>query len=161
MTVTVRTADELGAALDGLVAQRIDRSAAAAVREAAVFCFTQWTSGKFTWSKFQPNDVWSGQSRESVNIGIGAPDPKFAPANLGPWPNHPSPYGPRDPFEARFRLDGLAPYQAVYVSDSAPNTMKVEAHTQVAHSAAAFTRAHFAPGHSWSGVLAQSHDAPF
>lgn len=159
--VTVTNAADLRAALDRLVAERVDRAVAAVTREVAVYCFAQWTSGKFTWSRWQPNDVWSGQSRESVNVSVGSPDRSFAPDNPGDWPLHSSPYGPRDPFEARFKLEGLAPYQTVFVSDNAPHAAKVEQHTQVAHMAAEFTRSHFQPGYSWAPVVTASAPVPF
>lgn len=161
LTITVKTASDLNAALQRIIAERVDRGVAAATREVAVYAFTEWTGGKFTWSKYNPNDVWSGQSRQSVNIGIGSPDPSFAPDNPGSWPMHESPYPPRDPFEARFKLEGLPAYVPVYISDNAPNMAKVEAHTQVAHMAAAFTQAHFKPGFNWKPVISMSSSVPF
>ena len=109
MTVTVRTASELSAALNRLVEQKVDRAVAIATREVAVYAFSEWVGGKFTWSRWQPNDVWSGQARASVNVSIGSPDRSFAPDNPGDWPLHASPYPARDPFEARFKLEALQP----------------------------------------------------
>lgn len=161
MTITVHSPDELRQAFASLVADRVDGAVSAAQREAAVYCFEQWTSGKFTWSRWQPNDVWSGQSRASVNVSIGSPNRSYAPANPGDWPLHASPLPPRDPFEARFALEGLKPYGTVYVSDNAPHVDRVEKHTQVAHAAASFTKAHFAPGYSWAPVVTKAASVPF
>ena len=161
VTITVHSPEELRQAFANIVADRVDGAIAAVQREAAVYCFAQWTSGKFTWSRWQPDDVWSGQSRASVNVSIGSPDRSYAPDNPGDWPLHTSPLPPRDPFEARFALEGLKPYGTVYVSDNAPHAAKVEQHTQIAHAAAKFTVSHFAPGYSWAPVVAKSADVPF
>lgn len=161
MTITVRTASELSAALSLLVEQKVDRAVAIATREVAVYCFAQWTGGKFTWSRWQPNDVWSGQARASVNVAAGSPDRSSAPDNPGDWPLHGSPYPARDPFEARFVLEGLQPYQTVWISDNAPHAAKVEQHTQVAHMAAEFAKSHFRPGYSWAPVVTAAASVPF
>lgn len=161
MTINVNTAQDFASALDLMTKAKVDDCIAAVQREAAVYCFQQWTSGKFTWSKWQPEDVWSGQSRASVNVSVGAPDPTYAPDNPGDWPIHGSPYGPRDPFEARFRLESMQPYSVVWVTDNAPHAAKVEAFTRVAHMAAKFTTSHFAPGYNWSGVVNKSQSVPF
>jgi hypothetical protein len=161
VTITVRTASELSAALQKLTEDRVDRAVAVATREVAVYCFEQWTAGKFTWSRWQTRDVWSGQSRASVNVSVGSPDRSYAPDNPGDWPLHGAPYPARDPFEARFALEGLRPYQMVFVSDAAPHAAKVEQHTQVAHMAAGFSKAHFAPGYSWAPIVTASASVPF
>ncbi len=160
MTIIVKTPDELLSALNRLATERIEHAVTTAQRELAVFAFDQWTSSKFTWSPRQPNDVWSGQSRESINVSVGSPDPTYARDNPGPWPNHTSPYAPRDPFEARFKLERIPAWDTVYVSSNAPHAVKVEARTQGMHGAAEFTRSHFR-GFQWSSVLNQYSSVPF
>ena len=160
MAIVVKTPDELLYALNQLTTERVERAVTTAQREMAVYAFTQWTRSKFTWSAFNPNDVWSGQSRESIKVSIGSPTASYAPANPGPWPNHPSPYQPRDPFDARFALESIPAWQPVYVSSNVPHALKVESRTQGMKGAAEFTRSHF-QGYNWSAVLTQSQDAPF
>lgn len=153
MAIIVHSSAELLATLDRLVVERVDTAVVTAQKEVAAYCFGQWNDGKFTWSKWQKGDVWSGQSRASIRVAVGAPDRSYEPDNPGEWPNHGSPYPPRDVFDAMNSLSGLRAYQAVYISDNAPHMDLVEKHTQVGRMAAEFTRAHFGPGYSWGSSL--------
>lgn len=160
MAVVVKTPEELLSVLNQLSTERIERAVTTAQREMAVYAFEQWTSSRFTWSRFNPNDVWSGQSRESVTVSVGSPSPQFAAPIPGPWPNHPNPYQPRDPFDARFKLERIPAWETVYVSSNVPHALTVEMHTHGMQGSAEFTRSHFR-GYNWSGVLKQSQAVPF
>lgn len=156
-----RTPDALRAAFAKVVSEKVDHAIAQAQREATVYAFSMVVSGKFTWSRWQPNDVWSGQARQSVNVSYGTIDRSYAPDNPGDWPLHQSPYPPRDPFEAAFALEGMPAYGMSYVSDAAPHMQNVEMHTGVMRFAAEATKAHFAPGYQWGAVLTKAADVPF
>lgn len=153
MTILCRTPDELESALNRLAASVIDPAVVEAQKQVVEFAYGQWAAGKFTWSRYQTDDVWSGQSRASIRVSVGAPDVSFAPDNPGNWPHHENPYPPRDVFDVMDHLAGLRPYQTVYLSDNAPHYAKVEAHTQVGRTAAEFAKSHFGPGYSWGNSL--------
>lgn len=160
MAVIVKSPQELLNALNKITTEKIEHAVTTAQREIAVYAFTQWTSAKFTWSKWQPNDVWSGQSRESISVSIGEPSTQYAPFVTGSWPIHESPYDQRDPFEARFKLEKIPAWTPVYVSNNAPHSENVELHTQGMRIAFEFTRSYF-QSYSWKGVLKTSENVPF
>lgn len=160
MTIICRTPDELLAALNRLTDEVIEPAVVSAVRQIAEFYVITWNAGTFTWSRGQPNKVWSGQAMESLRASIGSPDQTYAPDNPGPWPNHPHPYEGRSPFEVLDALSGLKAYDTVWLSSNAPHMADVERHTMVGHMAAEFTKSHFASGYSWGNSLIPS-DIPF
>lgn len=160
MTIICRTPEELLAALNRLTDEVIDPAVVEAQRQVVEFAFATWSAGKFTWSRFQTDDVWSGQSRASIRVSIGAPDGSFEPDNPGDWPHHENPYPAPDVFQAMGRLDGLRAYQTVTLSDNAPHYSDVEKMTGVGKAAAEFTKSHFGPGYSWGASLIPS-DIPF
>lgn len=153
MTAICRTPEELLAELNRLTIEAADYGTVQVQRQVTEFMFATWAAGKFTWSRFQADDVWSGQSRASIRVSIGAPDGSYEPDNPGDWPHHGNPYPAPDVFQAMGKLDGLRAYQTVYLSDNAPHYDKVEARTQVGRAAAEFTRSHFGSGYSWGNSL--------
>lgn len=153
MTIICRTPDELLAALNRLTDEVIESAVVEAQRQVVEFAFATWAAGKFTWSRFQADDVWSGQSRASIRVSIGAPDGSYEPDNPGDWPHHQAPYPAPDVFQAMGRLGGLRAYQSVILSDNSPNYAEVEKRTAVGRAAAEFTRSHFSSGYSWGNSL--------
>ena len=159
MGVTVTSPAELRAALADQMETRIKPAIVTAQKMVVSYCFIEWEYGKATWSPQQPNYYWSGQYRASVNVSIGSPDDSFVAENPGPWPIHPDPYPGNDLATAMDGLDALPFASVVYISNAVPYAQDVEAHTQIAAAASAFTIAHFR-GFAWKGQI-EAGDIPF
>lgn len=158
MTIICRTPDEVLAALNRMADEVIEPAVVEAQKQVVEFAFHEWAWGKATW--VHPDPFWTGQYRSSVRVSIGSPDGTFTPEHPDvtsgeiQWPEHPgTPYYPLSAAEVAGILEGLRPYQTVYISNDVPHADKVEAHTQVMNAAAEFTRSHFSSGYSWGNSL--------
>lgn len=172
MTITVSTGAEFTAAAEELFAKKIAEILPKAQIEISARVFQTWSNAKWTWSPKNPDDIWSGRARGSLNIAIGEPDPSALPRHPATiwgkghagrmkgvhraawWPDPvPGPYEAKDVFEAKASISGLVPYQVVWISDNVPYAHKIEDHTNIAHAAATFAVSHYKDC-SWSTELA-------
>jgi hypothetical protein len=138
----------------------VDGVVQAATKQLAAGVYHYATTLKSTWSPQQPGDIWTGQFRYSVNIGVGSPNTGFLPAIPNqPWPVAAAQYGMESVISGVEALEAVKPYQAVYVTDAAPHAATVEQHTRIFATAADLAERD-AAGTDWSSFIA-AQSIPF
>jgi len=137
MSVLCATAEDFAAALDAFATDEMDAAVGEAAKAYATAVYHYTTELKTTWSPQQPGDIWTGQFRYSVNIGVNEIiDSALPPLEHQPWPIADSQYGESDVISGLEAVASIQPYDVVYITDSAQNAQEVEDHTRIFEASA-------------------------